>query len=177
MVYSTLRVDGIIDDGPRASVNELVDRAGGTVRWRISEAAARTYALLELPRACDHAAIRAASNGIVYDKPVIALAVFPALAEALPTLLGALGGAGRPAGVLSCAQSGGGAVVEWDPDITQAGVMVGLIDVELRRFGCARVAELLSPLPSGLVASIAAAGLQAPQIVPGRILELGIDRA
>jgi hypothetical protein len=177
VVYSTLRVDGIIDQERRASVDELVDGAGGTVRWRITATAARTYALLELPQGCDHAAIRAASNGIVYDKAVIALAVFPALAEALPALLDALGGPGRPAGVLSCAQSGDGAVVEWDPDITQAGVIVGLIDVELRRFGCARVAELLSPLPSGLVASIAAAGLQAPQIVSERILELGIDRA
>ncbi|MBV8067123.1 MAG: hypothetical protein JO113_04025 [Candidatus Eremiobacteraeota bacterium] len=177
MVYSTLRIDGVVDDERRTAVDELVRRAGGKAFWRIAATAARTYALLELPQACDHAALRIASGGVVYDKPVIAMAVFPALAEALPALLDALGGPGRPAGVLSCTRSAAGAVVEWDPDVTQAGLIAGLIDVELRRFGSARIAELLSPLPPALVASIAAAGLQASQIVPQRILELRIDRA
>ena len=177
MVYSTVSIDGVLDSKRRAEIDGAVRRAGGTAVWRSSEAAGRTYALLELPDGYDQAAIGAMFAGVVYDKAVIALAVFPALPEALPPVLEALGGAGRPAGVLACRPVPGGAVVEWDPDVTEAGVILGIVDVELRRFAAGRVAELLSPLPPFLVARLAATGLRAPQIEPQRILELRIDRA
>lgn len=177
MVYSTLSIDGVLDSKRRAEIDDVITRAGGRAGWRASERADRTYALLELPDGYDHAAIAAASNGVVYDKGVIALALFPAHPEALPFLLEALGGAGRPAGILACRPCPGGAVVEWDPDITQAAVILGIVDTELRRFGTPRVAELLSPLPPATVAKLAASGLQAPEIEPQRILELRIDRA
>lgn len=177
MVYSTLSIDGVLDSKRRAEIDDAVRRAGGTALWRSSESASRTYALLELPAEYDHAAIRAVSAGVVYDKAVIALALFPALSEALPPVLEALGGAGRPAGILACRPCPGGAVVEWDPDLTPAAIVLGVADVELRRFASARITELLSPLPAALAAKVAASGLQAPQIVPQRILELRIDRA
>ncbi len=177
MVYSTLSIDGMLDSKQRAEIDDAVRRAGGTAVWRSSERASRTYALLELPDGYDHAALRAACTGVVYDKAVIALALFPAVSEALPPMLEALGGAGRPAGILACRPCAGGAVVEWDPDITRAAVVLGTADVELRRFASARVAELLSPLPAAVVAKLAAIGLQAPEIEPQRILELRIDRA
>jgi len=150
---------------------------GGTATWRRSIALDRSYALLELPSATDAAAIAEASGETVYAKPVIALALFPAVPEALSPLVEALAGAGGPAGVLSCASRAGAAIVEWDPEVTATPVIVELIDLELARFRSARIAELLSPLPASLLARIAAEGLQAPQIDPNRILELRIDRA
>lgn len=177
VVYSTVSIDGVLDPKRRAEIDGVVQRAGGTAVWRSSEPAGRTYALLTLPDGYDHAAIQAASEGVVYDKAVIAMALFPAIAEALPPVLEALGGPGRPAGVLACRPCPGGAVVEWDPDVTEAGVILAIVDVELRRFASARVAELLSPLPPSVVARLAASGLRAPQIEPHRILELRIDRA
>ena len=177
VVYSTLSIDGVLEPRRRAEIDDAVVRAGGAAVWRTSEPARRTYALLELPDGFDHAAIRAASEGMVYDKAVIALALFPTVSEALPPLLEALGGPGRPAGVLACRPFPGGAVVEWDPDLTQAAVILGVVDVELRRFGSTRVAELLSPLPPSVVAQLAATGLRAPQIEPQRILDLRINRA
>jgi hypothetical protein len=177
VVYATLSIDGVLDSKRRAEIEAAVARAGGTAAWRASERADRTYALLELPDGYDHAAIAAASNGVAYDTGVIALALFPALPEALPFLLEALGGAGRPAGVLACRPCPGGAVIEWDPGVTQAAVILGIVDAELRRFASPRVAELLSPLPPATVAKLAASGLQAPEIAPQRILELRIDRA
>jgi hypothetical protein len=177
VVYSTLSTDGVLDPKRRAEIDDAVRHAGGRSVWRSSERASRTYALLEFPDGYDHAAVRAACEGVVYDKAVIALALFPALSEALPFVLEALGGAGRPAGILACRPCPGGAVVEWDPDITEAAVVLGTADVELRRFTSARVAELLSPLPPVLVAKLAASGLQAPEIEPKRILEVRIDRA
>lgn len=175
--YSTLRIDGVLDDSQRAAIDQVVRQQGGSAVWRSSEPASRTYALLEFPAGYDHAAVRAASGGVLYDEPVIALALFPAVAQALPSLLDALGGSGRPVGVLSCTACNDGAIVEWDPQLTRTAVIVGLVDLELRRFASGRVAELLSPLPPALVAAIAASGLQAPQVTPERILELRIDRA
>jgi hypothetical protein len=132
---------------------------------------------LELPDAYDAGAISFAAGDIAYDRPIIALAVFPAVPEALPRIHDAFAGAGRPAGILACHRCPGGVIVEWDPRVTRADVVLGLVDVELRRFASGRTAELLSPLPDSLVAQVAAEGLDAPQIEPNRILELGIERA
>ncbi len=177
VAYLTLSIDGDLDDALRAAIDDAVRREGGKAVWRRSEAAACSYALLELPDRYDGAAIRALVGVMAYDKLVIALAVFPTVAQAMPALLDALGGRGRPAGVLRCRTCNGGAVVDWDPDVTDARVIIGLIDLELGRFASGRVTELLSPLPHWLIAKLAASGLEAPQITPKRILELRIDRA
>ena len=121
--------------GANAEIDDAVRHARGTAVWRSSERASRTYALLELPDGYDHAALRAACAGVVYDKAVIALALFPAVSEALPPMLEALGGAGRPAGILACRPCAGGAVVEWDPDITRAAVVLGNQEAGPAQFG------------------------------------------
>jgi hypothetical protein len=177
VVYLTVSIDGGLDDLRRAPLEEAALRAGGSVAWRTSATAGRSYALLELPDGFDATEIAAPPGGILYDRPVIALAVSPALSEALPPLIEALSGPGSPAGVLACRPFAGGAVVEWDPALTHARVIIGLIDVELARFACGRRMQLLSPLPAEVLASIAADGLETPQIAPQRILELRIDRA
>lgn len=177
VVYLTLSVDGTLDERRRSAVEGIVARDGGTAVWRTSEKANRSYALFELPQGRNGEDIRAASGGTVYDGPVIALAVFPLVPQALPPLMDALGGPGRPAGVLECRPCAGGVIVEWDPNVTNARVVIGIVDVELRRFSSGRTAEVISPLPPALAAKIAASGLSAPEITPQRILEMWIDRA
>jgi len=172
VIYRTLSVEGIVDDARRATTEDLARSRGGTAIWRSSRAAGRSYALLALPRAEDAAQIGAAGGATLYEMPVIALAVYPAVPEALPGLLEALRGAGAPAGVLSCRGFDGGVIVEWDPTRTGAEVVLGIVDVELRRWGGGRRAELLSPLPPEVTLEIAARGLGAPQIGPERILEM-----
>jgi hypothetical protein len=112
----------------------------------------------------------------VYQTAVIAVAVFPAVPEALPSLLDALGGPGRPAGILACRTCPGGVVIEWDPEISGLELVRGLVSVELRRYGSGWTTELLSPLPPALVATIAAQGLAAPEITQKRVLEFLIGR-
>jgi len=170
-------MDGLIENARRASIDEAVRRLGGSAIWRASERAARTYALLELSDERDAAVAREGAGTTVYDQPVIALAVFPTVPEALPALRDAFEGPGRPAGILASRSCEGGAIVEWDPDVTAADLVLNLIDVELRRFASGRNSELLAPLPPTLAAKVAARGLQTPQITPERILELRIDGA
>ncbi|HYL27792.1 MAG TPA: hypothetical protein VEW74_08140 [Candidatus Nitrosotalea sp.] len=172
MAYWTLSIDGRLDERRRAALEEIVSREGGKAQWRTSESAARSYALLELPGGSDAGALRAVVQGTVYDRPIIALALFPAVAEALPALREALAGRGRPAGVLASYPCEGGVAIEWDPSVTPPQVILGLADVELARFASGRTAEMLAPLPPSTAASVAASGLQTPEIEARRILEL-----
>jgi hypothetical protein len=174
--YLTLSFDKDVDGEQRAAIEAAVLALGGSVIWRTQESARRSYALLEIPEKSNADAIRAWPGARVYDGSIIALAVFPAVTEALPNLLEALNGPGRPAGILACRPCPGGLVVEWDPGRTGASVVLGLVDLELQRFSSGRVCELLSPLSPELAAKLAAEGLAAPEIEPKRILELRIDR-
>ena len=177
VVYLTLSVDGDLDDVRHGAIEDAVRREGGRAFWRSSAAAGRSYALLELPDRYDVGTIGAAVVGSVYEEPIIALALFPAVAEALPPLREALGGAGRPAGVRACRPCPHGLILEWNPSISSAEVVMGVIDVELRRWQSGRTAEVLSPLPPSVVAMVAASGLQAPQITVQRTLERSSDCA
>jgi hypothetical protein len=174
--YLTLCFEKDVDRERREAIDGAVRELGGSAVWRIKEPAVRSYALLELPDGSNADAIRANSGATVYDGSIIALAVFPVVTEALPRLLDALGGPGRPTGVLACRPCPGGVVVEWDPTRTRACVVLAVIDVEVQRFGSGRVAELLSPVSPDVAAKLAAEGLAAPEIEPNRILELRIDR-
>ncbi|MGA8575603.1 MAG: hypothetical protein WB609_07975 [Candidatus Cybelea sp.] len=177
MVYLTLSIEGESGDARRVAVDDAVARQGGTALWRANEGARRWYALLELPQRHDRNAIASVSGGTLHDRAIIALAVVPAVPEALPLILGALAGPGRPAGILDAYPCEGGVVVEWDPAATSPPVVLGIIDLELKRFGSGRTAELLAPLPASVASAIAANGLQAPEIDPARILELRIENA
>jgi hypothetical protein len=174
VIYLTLSIEGELDDARRTATENAVAAQGGSAVWRTSRRCRRTYALLEVPQRYDADSIEAASAGTVHDRPIIALAVFPTVPEALPCVLDARGGPGRPAGVLACQPCDGAVILEWDPNLSAAEVVLGLVDVELQRFGSGRTAELLAPLPAALLAAVAAGGLQAPQIEPARILEVQI---
>ena len=150
------------------------------VQVRVSEAAAgsRAYALVEGPEGVDPTELmQAVPDARWYDAPIIALAIEPLAPDALPLLERALSGPGAPAGICDCTRTGGELVVEFRPDVTQAGLILRIIDVELARFASARRTRLLSPLPANVYAAIAAEGLQAPQIASDRILEslLGLE--
>ena len=146
--------------------------------WRTNARVGRTYGLIDLPDAQAAASIGAAvPRARVYDAPIIALALYPSVAQALPPLAQALGGPGKPAGMLACDPIDGGLVLEWDPERSSAAVVLGVVDVELERFRSGKTAELLAPLAPAWVARIAAEGLRAPDIAPERILETLIARA
>ena len=174
MTYLTLSMEGVPTDKQRHALEEAARRGGGHAIWRSSAAAGRSYASVALPGPDAAASISTPAGATLYEKAVIALAVFPALAEALPPLLDALAGDGRPAGILACRAIPNGVVVEWDPSVSGARLVTGLVDTELGRFACGRTSEVLSPLPPEVTTAIAAEGLQAEQILPQRVLELQI---
>jgi hypothetical protein len=173
--YLTISIAGNPDDSRRDAIEAMARARGGRAMWRINPSAGRSYALLELPDGFDLRELSIAPGEVVYETAVIAWAVFPTVPEALPYLYEALGGVGRPRGVLACRLCPQGAIVEWDPDSGGIEIIMKVVNVELRRFHSGRRAELLSPLTQVLSAKIAASGLKAPEIAADRILELLID--
>jgi len=179
MVVPTLTVRMATDSGQAdcAAVDFAVRADGASMRWsprsrtglRYGIVTGATRQLPEFLRAVKGASIRAAG--------IIAVAVYPSVPEALPTLQDALGGPGAPSGVLGCEPAAGGIVVEWDPSRTATTTIYALIDIELARFAASRVIELLIPLDDASLAGIAAHGLRAPELQSGRILEQVLERA
>lgn len=177
VAYITLSIAGTPDERHREAIDEAVRLQGGRATWRAHPGIGRTYALLESTEPFDTRTIRAVSGAQAYETAVIALAVSPAVPQALPVLQEALAGRGRPAGILAWHPFPGGVVIEWDPDISRAELVLGLIDAELRRFASGRTAEVLAPLPKSALAKIASEGLQSPEIRLDRVLEALVDDA
>ena len=108
----------------------------------------RTYALIEGPQTVDPAQMQSrVPDAHWYSEAIIALEIEPVPADALPVLVEALCGDGAPAGILDCEAADGRAIVEILPSVTQAGLVIRIADVELRRFNAATGARNLSPLP------------------------------
>jgi hypothetical protein len=170
----TLRLTPFPDDALRA-VEAVCVRRNAALR---AEAAkfARQYAYIEADDTGLRDDLSSIAEVTVFDGPVIALAVSPTVAEALPGLLHALGGPGRPAGILDCARIDDTIIIEWDLDRTAWPTIETLIDVELRILRSGRVNALLSPLPVEWVARLAAYALRAPEITADRILEVQLER-
>jgi hypothetical protein len=172
----TIRYRGLPDDAERGAVEAVARAANAHVSWQVHPLYARAYALVEGCEANAAADLASTERITVFETAIIALAVFPSAPEALRGLGEALGGPGRPAGIVATESSDGGIIVEWDLDRTPAAIVLGLIDVEVRRFRAGRRTELLTPLPLAWWTRIASDGLAAPEIAPDRVLEALLEQ-
>jgi hypothetical protein len=172
-----VRLDAPLTDAVVERFLRAVSRNGGHVRFG-TPYLDTAYALVE-GRAGSEAMTAAASevDGRWYDETIIALAIEPTSADALPFLNEALGGAGAPAGVRSCRRLAEALIVEIAPYVTRPALVLQIADVELRRFGGGRRTRLLTPLSLRTAAALAADALQAPEIAADRILEALLQEA
>ena len=174
----TLRIDAPATDALSEHVTKELARDGMRIAFGDSSELARTYVLVEGPQSVDPAEPeRSQIAGRWYPEAIIALAIEPEPSDALPPLAQALGGPGAPAGVIGCETAGASLVVELRPSVTAPRLVLDIVDVELRRFSGRRRVRLLGPVPNWVLAGIAAAGLQAPEIGEDRILESLLERA
>lgn len=174
----TLRIDASPEEALLARLATALAHDGVRLCFGPPNALDRTYVVVEGPQGVDSAELeQRVPDGTWYSEAVIALAIEPAPPDALPWLQRALGGPGRPAGVVSCEISGSHAIVEFRPAVTQPAMLLRIVDVELQRAGGSRRISLLSPLTVPVAAAIAATGLQAPEIGTDRILESLLEAA
>ncbi|MDP9110959.1 MAG: hypothetical protein M3M96_04950 [Candidatus Eremiobacteraeota bacterium] len=158
-----------------AAVEAAVARCGGRVSWQRNAGGFPSYALVEGASEECAPQLRDAGN-MVLDSPVIAIAVSPHAAEAMPFLEHALRGAGAPAIVSCCERFGDALLLEWNLDRAGAATVMALVDVELARVKCARTTRVLAPMPLAWWSRIAAEGLQSPEIAPDRVLEALLEQ-
>ena len=174
----TVRFDGAIDDAQRLKLAESLPKAVALKLGAAHTGAKRTYGLVTGPASLEPAEVAQALPTVRwYDEAIIALAIEPTPADALPAIQNALSGEGGAAGVLECIAVSGMAIVEFQPLRTLPSLILTIADVELQRFHGYRKGTLLNPLPAELMAYVAAAGLQAAEIAPGRILETLLEQS
>jgi hypothetical protein len=172
----TLCYRGVPDTGEIKALDAVAAARGARLEWGVHPRFGRAYALLADADGECIAGIRGECRAIVVEAPVIALAVFPSVEEALPSIIDALCGEGRPVGMVACDLIRGGCILEWDLERTSAELILELIDAELDRFRAHRMSELLSPMPLTWWTRIAAEGLRCPQIRPDRVIEELLER-
>ena len=143
-----MRFDSTIDEAQRKKMAASLPSGASLKFGQSPSGARRTYALVEGPASLEAAeAEQSLPPARWYDEAIIALAIEPTPADALPAIERTLQGAGSPAGVLECTIASGSAIVEFRPALTSASLVLTLADVELRRFGGCRKVALLNPLP------------------------------
>lgn len=174
----TLRIDAASGDALQRRIAAALARDGVRLEFGPQHSLERTYVLVQGPAGADPVDLEQSfPEGRWYGEAIIALAIEPEPPDALPDLLRALDGPGRPAGICNCDIEGTCLVVEFLPSLTQPALVLRIVDVELRRTRGYRRVELLSPLPVEVLARVAADGLQAKEIATDRILESLLESA
>lgn len=165
--FASVRFDGVLAPSERDAATRAIVSAGATVTsWNACEA--RTYATVSL--AGDVSALRDAVDGIVDEPPLLVVRVTPTAPRFVAALAHALGGSGRPAGVVAAHRSASDVVVECDPRVTSLATLVALVDCELVTAPGRRIEPLVGIDDATLVA-FAAVVLGEPDLEPSRLLE------
>lgn len=177
MLDQTWRFDSFLAPDALGELCDAAKAEGIACQTRSDARYGVTYALAHVRDAAtgqDFAARRSAAAA--YEPAIIALAIEPQTADALPGLFEALGGVGAPAGMVSCEVRAGAAILEFTPSVSPWQLIRCLVDAELRRFGGgARTTTLLSPLTLQMQTQIAADGLECADMLPDRVLEALLD--
>ncbi len=105
------------------------------------------------------------------DEPaLLVLDVTPRDPACIPALLHALGGPGRPAGVVEARAGGDSVTLGVDESISSLRLIVDLVDAELERSPGRRIVPLFG-LGDDSLTAFAAATLHAPEIDVSRLIE------
>ncbi|MBD5634995.1 MAG: hypothetical protein IAI49_11000 [Candidatus Eremiobacteraeota bacterium] len=169
--FASVRFADVLAASERETMTRTLASVGAeATSWNV--AADRTYACARSARDGEDALrdlLRAELAGACVDSPPIAvLRVSPDRLHRLAPLASALGGAGRPAGVVRCATERSALVVEVDVRATPLSLIVALIDVETS--GGRRIEPIL-PLCDDVLAELAGSILGEPDLDASRLIE------
>jgi hypothetical protein len=173
--FASVRFDGVL--GPRErddTVRALRSTAADVTSW--NDAAGRTYARISFDGARADAALDPLREFARVDVPPLAIwRIEPHDAHRRSRLLHALGGPGRPAGIVDARTDGERAlVVEFDCARSAPAFVLALVDVELRGSPGRRIEPLL-PLEDTDLAALAGALLREPDLSAERLIETHLE--
>ncbi len=168
--YASVRFADALDRQERESATRELRSAGATATsWKTT--ATRTYAGLEVDPAADLERLGERLTDARLDLPPLGvLRVRPVHAHLLARLSDALGGAGRPSGVIDLVSDGDAVVVEFETHRTPLHLVIALIDGELAS-APGRTIEPLVPLDDATLAAFAGDVLAIADLDASRIIE------
>lgn len=172
-----IRFAKVLAASERDDVLRVVASVGATATsWR--DAGDRTYALLALAPLSGgtqlRERLRAAAPDARLDLPALAiLRVTPDRERHLARLARALGGPGRPVGIVASATDGDALVIEADVRTTPLSSIVASVDAETGREG--RRIEPLFPLSDAVLTELAGRELGLPDLDPSRLIETYLE--
>ena len=169
--FGSVRFDATLGATERDGVARALRSVGARVTsWNGS--GRRTYASLAVPD--DFSAdtdVDGYPDARVDVPPLAVLRVTPDARRRIPPLADALGGVGRPSGVIETyVDAASAVVVEFDPRRTSVALVVALVDAELRTAPGRRIEPLVAFDDATLVA-YAAVALGIPDLSPARLIE------
>ena len=171
---ASIRFDRVLAQGERAVAVRALNSCGAkATSWAVARSG-RSYAVAKLTTECDVNALREQLGARVDEPPLLVLDVVPDDPERVPALAHALGGAGRPAGVVDAKPSGDALTVELNEATTPLRLIIDVIDAELERSPGRRITPLFR-LEDATVTALAAASLRAPEIGVVRLVETYTD--
>jgi hypothetical protein len=142
----SVRIEGTFEERQQEAVSRAVTSLGGrAVSWHSCAELHRTYALFSLPDGYDASAFAAAAGAQRIDDPaLVVLEIIPEEPRRAEALARALGGAGRPAGIVDAVRTHRGIVIELDAERTPLRFVIDVVDTELEFAPGRRIVPLLA---------------------------------
>jgi hypothetical protein len=173
--FASVRYDRVLGPSERDdTVRSLRSTGTDVTSW--NAAGGRTYARARLEPAAESAALALLRRDARVDVPALAvLRIEPLWTRALPALFDALGGPGRPAGVVDVRPDGANALIlELDCRTTTPALLLALIDVELRAAPGRRITPLIE-FDDDVLTAFAGAMLREPDLDRSRLIETYVE--
>jgi hypothetical protein len=165
----------VLGSGERdETVRSLRSTGADVTSWNV--AGGRTYCRVRLEAAGEAAALALLRRNARVDVPALAvLRVEPLWTSKRDALFEALGGPGRPAGVVDVRPDGPSAfIVELNCHMTPPALLLTLIDVELRSAPGRRVVPLIE-FDDDVLTAFAGAVLREPDLNRSRLIETYVE--
>jgi hypothetical protein len=169
---ASVRIDGVLAEEERAAASQRMTSFGAHLSSVCPHASTgRTYGLLTFADGTEVAALAGAlGDARLHEPPLAIVEIVPDQKRRLAALSHALGGPGRPAGVVDAQVTADSLLLEVDASKTPLSLILDIIDCELETAPGRRIVPLI-PLNDEMLAALARDLINDPAFDSSRLIE------